>query len=198
MVPNGVDFSAFPVPTQHCEINTLLYLGHIMPSKGIDELLFAWDALQLQGWRCQLVGKAGEAYRKELLKRTYLENVEIFPEVSHGHAMQFLANADVLVLPSHTEGFPYVVIEGMASGKPIIATSVGAVPEMLGDSCGILVPPHDANALKKALNRVCSDFSLRLSMGENGRRKAQSLYSVERVVDQLLLIWSETASGNLR
>ena len=88
-----------------------------------------------------------------------------------------LSASDVFVLPSYTEGFPNVIIEAMAMGKPIIATSVGAIPEMLDEGCGVVVPPKDADSLQKALQKVCnfdSDCG-RLSVPKLNSRRDQNM-----------------------
>ena len=107
--------------------------------------------------------------------------------------MRLMAAADVFVLPSHTEGFPNVVVEAMAFGKPIVATSVGAIPEMLAGNCGLVVPPHDAVALGDALRDLCGNSSLRTELGVRAQAKARSEYSMERVMEQLMAVWRNAA-----
>ncbi len=107
-------------------------------------------------------------------------------------AMELLAASEGLVLPSYTEGFPNVVVEAMAMGKPVIATDVGAIPDMLAGGCGVVVLPRDTDALRAALETVMGDPVLRRTMGERGRSKAISAYSVEAVFNRLLGIWRES------
>jgi glycosyltransferase involved in cell wall biosynthesis len=65
-----------------------------------------------------------------------------------------MAAADLVTLPSYMEGCPNVVLEALASGRPVVATNVGGIPEILSDECGRLVPPRDAGALAQALASV--------------------------------------------
>jgi glycosyltransferase involved in cell wall biosynthesis len=94
-----------------------------------------------------------------------------------------LAASDVFVLTSDWEGLPLTVIEAMASGKPVIATAVGGVPELIADGLnGILVPPGDGTALAKAMVRMVQDFSSRKKMGELGRTIAQERFDIPNMV----------------
>ena len=72
----------------------------------------------------------------------------------HDDAMRMLANAEIFVLPSHTEGFPNAVLEAMALAKAIIASRVGAIPEMLADECGLLIEAKDVSGLKMCATTI--------------------------------------------
>jgi glycosyltransferase involved in cell wall biosynthesis len=65
-----------------------------------------------------------------------------------------LAAADVFTLPSYMEGCPNTVMEALACGRPVVATSVGGIPEILNEQCGLLIPPRDSHALAEALRSV--------------------------------------------
>lgn len=85
---------------------------------------------------------------------------------------------DLLVLPSFTEGLPVVVLEGLASRVPVVATAVGGTPEVIGDgSCGRLVPAGDAASLAGAIVDVLGDETRRRAMGEAGRRKVEAEFT---------------------
>src|SRR5205085_9548154 len=78
---------------------------------------------------------------------------------------------DVLVNCSDTEGIPNAILEAMAIGTPVVATSVGGVPALIRDGeTGLLTPPADPPALSKALIRVLQDLSLARQLGQNGQR----------------------------
>jgi len=192
-IPNGVDLKALPANTP-ASSPTVLYLGHVIPSKGLSELVQAWAGVSIEGWKCLVAGAGSEIYRRELLDRFSPEHMEFLSEQSHANAMFLLAKADVLVLASHTEGFPNVIIEAMAMGKAIVATSVGAIPEMLAGDCGVLVPPRDVNALREGLHRILSDANLRTAVGVRARSKARTEYAMDRVLEQLVAAWREAVS----
>lgn len=87
---------------------------------------------------------------------------------------------DVVVLPSLQESFPRVPLEAMAMGVPVVATTVGGIPESVSDGeTGILVPPGDGAAIRDALVRLVDDPALRKRMGETGRRRVREQFSIE-------------------
>jgi glycosyltransferase involved in cell wall biosynthesis len=92
----------------------------------------------------------------------------------------------VFLLPSHAEGMPNAVLEAMGAGLPVIATPVGAIPEMLGEGAGgRLVPVRDAAGLAQALLELQADPALRHSMGEWNRARVEACYRMDRVLVRL-------------
>ena len=69
---------------------------------------------------------------------------------------QWMRAADVFCLPSYSEGCPNVVVEALACGRPLVATNVGGIPELVNDASGLLTPPRDAAALRESLDRALS------------------------------------------
>ena len=69
---------------------------------------------------------------------------------------QWMRAADVFCLPSYSEGCPNVVVEALACGRPMVATNVGGIPELVKEACGLLIPPRDAAALRRALDTALS------------------------------------------
>jgi glycosyltransferase involved in cell wall biosynthesis len=196
-VPNCIDAAAVPPQrATHAGMRTMLYLGWVIPTKGIDDLVDAWSRLNPPGWRLLVVGPAESAYLEKLSARIGPAVVQFTGELSHEEAMAAMAQSDGFVLPSHTEGFPNVVLEAMALAKPIIATSVGAIPEMLADDCGILVPPRDLAALADALGRVTSDRDVCAPMAVRAHRRAVAEYSIEAVFARYCAIWSTLPTGD--
>ena len=196
-IPNGVDFKELPPPQSPSPMRTLIYLGWVIPAKGMSELLQAWVRLPEMGWRCLVVGSGSEKYRQELLERFHPRHLEFLPAQPHAEAMRLLASAEAFVLPSHTEGFPNVVVEAMAMGKPIIATRVGAIPEMLSDGCGMLIPPKDADALQAAMHSIFSNADVRAAMGTRAGHKARQTYAMDKVFEQCVSLWRDVSSSSL-
>jgi glycosyltransferase involved in cell wall biosynthesis len=95
-----------------------------------------------------------------------------------------LADADAVVLPSRSEGLPNAILEAMAAGRPVVASAVGGVPDVVTDGVtGLLVPPEDPAALAAALTRLADDPALADRMGVAARRAAETDFSFERMVD---------------
>ena len=102
----------------------------------------------------------------------------------------FYAAADVLALPSHSEGSPYVLLEAMAAGLPIVATAVGGVPEMITDEeSALLVPARDPDAMSAAIARVLSDSGLARRLTANAAQLVVSRFSSETRVRSLVEIY---------
>ena len=98
---------------------------------------------------------------------------------------KFMSGIDVFVLPSLTEGTPNAIIEAMAHEKPIIATEVGGIPDLVDESVGILVPPGDAKALGQAMTRLAGDAKLRRKMGIAARRSYEKHFTSRAVLPLL-------------
>lgn len=93
------------------------------------------------------------------------------------------AAIDIYVCTSTSEAFSLVVAEAMACGKPVVATNVGGIPEVMSDGkTGFLVPPGDPDAVAEAAEPLLQDQTLRRLMGDCGRRRVQSEFSLERMI----------------
>ncbi|MDH4258411.1 MAG: glycosyltransferase, partial [Candidatus Aminicenantes bacterium] len=107
---------------------------------------------------------------------------------------QIMSCLDIAVLPStsHLEGLSRVIIEAMASGKPVIATDAGGNPEAVEDGkTGILVPPGEPDRLARAILELARDANKRKRMGEAGRKRAEQLFSIEMNVTRIEKIYEE-------
>jgi glycosyltransferase involved in cell wall biosynthesis len=98
----------------------------------------------------------------------------------------FYAAFDVLLLPSANEGTPVSAIEALAAGRPVVATRVGGVPDVVRDGeDGFLVEPGDLEALAERLALLAAEPERRRQMGDRGRRRVLARYGVERLVDDV-------------
>lgn len=189
LIPNFIDTPSYdPRFDRHSKI--VLFLGSVSQSKGVGELLSAWDSLGLEGWTLRLVGPLSPTL--EELVATFHDDpsVQVLGPVEHRAAMAHMYDAAFMVLPSHTEGFPNVVLEAMATGTPIIASEVGAIPEMLEGGAGIVVPPRDVDALMKAILRLASEPESRDRMAKKAHERVTQHYSTESVMAQYRRVWT--------
>jgi glycosyltransferase involved in cell wall biosynthesis len=107
--------------------------------------------------------------------------------VPHDELERLYARAAVVVCSSYGEGLPLCVIEAMAHGRPVVATTVGGIPSLVDDSrTGFLVPPGDALALRQRLELLLANPDLRRLAGEAGRAKIEVMCNWERVTDLTL------------
>lgn len=107
-----------------------------------------------------------------------------------------LAACDLLVHPSHEEGFPNAILETMAAGRPVVAYAVGGCREAVEEGVtGLLAPAYDIGALTAAIETLALDADLRKRMGDAGGERARREYSMNRMVDRMDRIYSALAAG---
>ncbi len=180
----------------------LIFVGQVLPTKGLRELIQACSQLPKLSFKLTIVGPVSSDFKTELLalasangKPTWLEMTGPVP---HPIAMERMAQADVVVLPSYTEGMPNVILEAMAMSKPIVATPVGAIPSMLlfdtPDECGVSVPPQEVDSLREVLSNIILDVAPYREMAKKARRRAEIEYDVTVGCDRLVNLWRELAS----
>ncbi len=185
----------------------LLFVGWLLPRKGIDFLLMALRELvddpKLAGRRLRLwmVGAGPGRDRVEaLVRRLGLEQVCVFGgSAPYTEMPAYFRVADVFVLPSIAtpqwqEQFGMSLIEAMASGVPVVSTLSGAIPEIVGDA-GLLCQPNDFVALHGALRRLLTDPSARQELAQRGRTHAESCFSLEGYAENLSAIYEEMLRG---
>jgi glycosyltransferase involved in cell wall biosynthesis len=165
VVPTGVDMEVFH--PQSCEAarqalqlpaaaRLVLYVGNLLPVKGVPTLITAFAEVARQDPTAHLVLVGHGPLRGRLEQQVHAADlhrcVTFAGARPHADIPQWLAAADVLCLPSVAEGLPNVVLEALACGRPVVASAVGGVPELVTDEAvGRLVPPGDAAALAAAL-----------------------------------------------
>lgn len=157
-------------------------VAQLRPEKGHDTLLKAFAVLREQRPESRLFLVGSGPKKDELCRRARelaIEDAVEFLDVRKDVAA-LLAAFDLLVLPSQTEGFSNVVLEGMAAGVPLVATRVGGNAEALDEGrCGMLVPPDDPEAMAKAMAGVLENPEWARQTAEDARRRARDLYSLE-------------------
>ena len=91
---------------------------------------------------------------------------------------------DFVILPSKSEGFPNVVLEAMACQKPVVATRVGGVPEVvINGETGIIIEPGNVSELSNSINNLCGNENLRKKMGFAAFKRAHEHFGIERMVE---------------
>ena len=155
----------------------LMFAGALGPHKGLHTLLAAWAGLRTK----PALVLAG--IRRPDTPRSFPPGVIVAEEVPHGDVLRAWGHCLAAVVPSvWPEPFGAVALEAMAAGRPVVASSVGGLAELVVDGeTGIHVPPGDVLALRNALERLLADAPLRVRMGAAGREKAAA-YSADLVV----------------
>ncbi|TKB46631.1 glycosyltransferase family 4 protein [Thalassotalea mangrovi] len=157
LVYNGVDKKLFfPAAASHPRTSKrLLYVGNLKANKGVIELISSFTELLHQFPDSKLViagqGEMESAMRQMLDDRLAADKVEFLGSIAHQQVAQEIRLSDVVVLPSYAEGVPNILLEAMACGKPVVATSVGGIPEIVTEKTGILVPAKMVKPLTQAM-----------------------------------------------
>ncbi|WP_394171937.1 glycosyltransferase family 4 protein [Thalassotalea litorea] len=158
LIYNGVDNTLF-FPTKAQPLNPakrLLYVGNLKANKGVMELIQSFIALLKHHPDAELViaGQgAMEPAMKQLLEQANVQNkVTFLGSIAHSQVADEIRRARVVVLPSYAEGVPNILLEAMACGKPVVATEVGGIPEIVTDETSILVPAKTVKPLTSALD----------------------------------------------
>ena len=190
LLPNPVDVSRLPKYSGETK-KQVVFLGWVVKTKGVEELIEAWNTIgnEYSDYNLVVIGQAKPEYFTVLKAMVKADNVCFVGEMAHDDAMQTLAESSVFVLPSYTEGFPNSVVEAMALGKAIVASDVGAIPEMLDGECGIVIKPQNQGEVVEALRKIISDEAFRERISENAYEKAYSEYSLERVYKCYKELW---------
>jgi len=199
-VPNFVrleDFGEVPDRTRRSGPCDVLFVGWIIPAKGIAELLEA--ARRLPELRFTLVGPTRPDYLATVRPQVdaLADRLRLLPALPREQVIDLYRQADVFVLPTWREGFPNVVLEAMAAGLPVVATEVGAIPDAIENGReGFLIPPRDVDALTAALAKLATDRSLRLQMGASARARVEACFSPLAVATRLGEIYDELVPPN--
>jgi glycosyltransferase involved in cell wall biosynthesis len=148
---------------------------------------------------CKMAGEGSQSSLVvSLIQKLQMENEsELVGVYATAHERSlFMQSIDVFVLPSLTEGTPNAIIEAMAHAKPIVATDVGGVPDVVCEEVGILVPPGDQRALGDAMARLAKDAGLRKKMGRAAREKYEQIFAPNVVVPLLLDFYQRVIEGH--
>jgi glycosyltransferase involved in cell wall biosynthesis len=118
--------------------------------------------------------------------------VEFIGYQSRPGVVRLLNECTLFVLPSRSESLGIAVIEALACGKPVVATAVGGIPEIIEDgTSGILVEPEDARALAVAIRRLLGDPALRERLGRAGRRRVKDAFRWQRMAEGYVRAYEE-------
>ena len=169
--------------TDTCRRNVvrILFVGFLRPEKGLEYLLEAVSLVKTTvNWEMEIVGPRDfpeycEKLDRIVAARGLRRRIEWSGYIPNGKPLfDCMRAADIFVLPTLSEGTPHVLVEARANGLPCISTSVGGVPSTVTPGYdAILVPPKDAPALARAIERVASDGELRRALIRNGLNAAR-------------------------
>lgn len=203
-VPNGIRRPAEATPRTDAARGRhlaggdryVLAIGTVEPRKDLPGLVAAFDGLAAADPDLRLVlvgpdGWAAESLTAAIDAAHHRRRIVRLGWVDDDARQALLRGASVVAYPSRYEGFGLVPLEAMAVGVPVVATAVGAVPEVLGDAA-VLVEPGDVDALAGALGRVLTDDAERAALVARGQTRVDT-YSWDRTVESLVALYRRAA-----
>jgi glycosyltransferase involved in cell wall biosynthesis len=203
-IPNGVDCPAAHAPLSAGPFADLpgrygLYLGRISWKKGLDRLIESWR--YIPDIPLVIAGTDDEGYQATLaaLARSVgvAERVKFIGPVSDAHKWAVYENADVFVLPSHSENFGNVVAEAMAMGCPVVVTAEVGIAELVRATGAGIVASGEPKQLAAAINSLLMDVDGRRESGRRGREAVLALLSWDGVASQAETLYRRVMSGTV-
>jgi glycosyltransferase involved in cell wall biosynthesis len=189
-----------PVPAPHAGIR-LIFVGRLAAVKGLRLLIeaFAQARQTRPDLHLTLVGDGADRAMLERLAAPLRDAVHFAGYLSQDAVAGALSEADAFVLPSFAEGLPVVLMEALATERPVIATQVAGVSELVEDGVtGFIVPPGDTEALADRIGRLADDPDLRTRMGRAGRRKVRADFDARQEAGRIGALFAGQAGPDLR
>jgi glycosyltransferase involved in cell wall biosynthesis len=208
---NPVDPLFFEPETTVVNAGRIVWVGRLSRLKGVDLLLQALPVVRrdIPAAHIRLVGPVGDSEFASQVRKWAAQAgppgcVELVGE-RHGEALRAeYASAAVLAQPSRQDNVPVVIAEAMAVGRPVVATRVGGIPDLVSDGVtGLLCPPEDPEALAKALVDILADSSRRAGLGLAARATARERFDRDAIASEHARIYfsmlgPRARSGSLR
>ena len=175
------------------DVKKLCFVGHVIPSKGVYEMVEACK--QIDGIKLNVIGKVAPEVRSRMEEIAGNSDWLTFKgELSHQCVIREMLSSGIFLLPSYTEGFPNVILESMACRCAIVATSVGAIPEMLNISsdlpCGLCSEPKDVDNLHNNILFFMNHPTEARQFAERAERRVNDYYAMSIIWKQIHDIWN--------
>jgi glycosyltransferase involved in cell wall biosynthesis len=210
-VYNGIDLERFPAP-RSCNgdrIPRIVSVGRLVAFKGFDDLIDACAELAHRriDFVCDIIGDGPlrEMLQAKIEQLDLSSRVNLLGSRSQGAVLEKLQAADIFALASTadaqgaTDVFPTVILEAMASARPVVSTRLAGIPELVVDGqSGMLAPPGDSTALAHALEQLLRDPELRLRFGHSGRARIEQDFRIEQTVAPLINLFQKNSAKPVR
>jgi glycosyltransferase involved in cell wall biosynthesis len=192
VVPNGANYR-MPSLVKHVSSSRILYLSNIAYSKGIEDVLIALELLETQVgslFHLDVVGDWRDDFTREKITSFLAEKhlpLTFHGPVTESKRFEFYARADLFVFPPREpEGHPWVIIEAMAAGLPIITTDQGAITESVREGVnGFIVEPGNPYQIAEKIKFLIENPAVKQKMGQESRRLYLENFTEEKMVERL-------------
>ena len=201
--PNGIPVTSTLLPEKKANpIPRLLFLSNLLESKGVFVLLDALRILKDKGYSfiCDFVGgETAEIDAKRFaheVERKGLTEMAVYQGKKYGEKKEaFFKGADVFVFPTFNDCFPLVILEAMKGGTPCVSTEEGAIPDIIDNGVnGLISERKNPQSLADCIEKLLTDVSLRIKMGENGYNKLFQSFTSEKFEINLVSILTNACS----
>jgi glycosyltransferase involved in cell wall biosynthesis len=193
VVPNGLHDSDF-APLEEREMPyDAAFIGELRKIKGVSTLIEAVAKIASERpFRLAIAGTGRDeaAFRAEVAANGLENNIDF---LGYKEAREVFALTRMVVVPSHAESFPYVVLEAIAAGRPVIATDIGGIPEIFGPHRGALVRAADADALATAMNNMSEKPTSATALSADLRERVRRIYSSAAMARKITGFYAEAA-----
>jgi glycosyltransferase involved in cell wall biosynthesis len=196
IIPNGVDVHRFVPADERIQVDDAerpliaCVARGLEARKGIDRLIKAFAIVKrASDAKLVIVGKDSQGLRRQLLAQAgalgVADGITFIDSVPQRDLVLLYRRATMTVVPSLLEGFSRPALESMACGTPVIGTAVGAIPELLDEQSGVVVPPGDVDALASAIIDLLLDTKRVTRMGLAARERAVACFSWDSVAQRV-------------
>src|SRR5213595_782369 len=205
-VHNGIDLEHFPTPATATinPVPRIISVGRFVAFKGFEDLIAACAELASRGvdFTCDIIGDGPlhDALQAKIDVLNLSSRINLLGSLSQRAVLEALQAADIFVLASVTDAqgasdvFPTVILEAMASARPVVSTRLAGISELVEDrQTGVLVSPGDTSALTQALEQLLRDGELRLRYGRAGRDRIEQHFRIEDTVVPLLKLFERAS-----
>src|SRR5437764_2589300 len=206
-VYNGIDVERFPAPALAAmnHVPRIISVGRVVEFKGFEHLIHACAELARRGFdfSCDIIGDGPlrDMLRLKVNSLNLSSRINLLGSLSQEAVLEKLQTADIFALASVTDSegasdvFPTVIVEAMASARPVVSTRLAGIPELMIDGeTGLLVSPADTTALTEALQKLLCDRELRVRYGCAGRARIERHFRIEHTVAPLLKLFEQGCS----
>lgn len=199
-IPCGVDLSEYPDPPTPPPMSArLLNVGRLCPQKGQVEIPAAIAAVAAHYPDVSVVlvgdGESRATIEREIGATGTGHRIKLIGWRTNAEVRRRIGETRALLLPSHAEGLPIVIMEALAMGRPVIATRIAGIPELVDEKCGWLIEPGDAEALAGAIAAAMAATRTMLGrMGRAGRRRIVGRHDIDKIAPRLIALF-EGANG---
>lgn len=202
VVPCGIELAAYPDPPAPPPMSRrLLCVGRLCPQKGQVEIPAAVAAVAADHVDLSVMligdGESRPAIEHAIKATGTGRKVELLGWRSNAEVRRRIGEARALLLPSHAEGLPIVIMEAFAMARPVITTRIAGIPELVDETCGWLIAPGDGEALAAALrDAMTASEAVLARMGREGRKRVVARHDIDSVAHRLVALFESGAPGS--